>query len=206
MGSKLLGECHCMNNLPFFFDHHCWHCLDKFYRVEFLRPAPFITENIFCDKLTFYIQLILQQVGPDKFTFLKKCLLTGALDLLVGISGQYLSRGVSKTHVSCFQNIGKFSQNQSELNPQLWKICSKDFLPFLDFHCWRISELTLYSPLQFGLKIRVNRPSIAAALILRLPAFGFSIVTSPSSGINLKSPARLRPCCRQGVAVGRGAA
>ena len=71
----------------------------------------------------------------------------------------------------------------SGLKPHLWKSCSRGLRVFLFFHCWTISMLTLYSPLQFGWKTRLRRPSIASGESLICPGLGFSAVSSDKSGI-----------------------
>jgi len=72
----------------------------------------------------------------------------------------------------------------SELKPHLWKSCSRGLRVFLFFHCWTMSMLTLYSPLQFGWKTRLRRPSIASAESLKCPGLGLSASSSDKSGIS----------------------
>ena len=92
----------------------------------------------------------------------------------------------------------------SGLKPHRWKSCSRGLRVFLFFHCWTISKLTLYSPLQFGWKTRLRRPSTASGESLICPGLGVSAEPSDKSGIS--SRGSLPSPVLEGVGVTRLAA
>ena len=115
--------------------------------------------------------------------------------------GSYDIKGVQynqlANHFTIIRFFLSFCRPLSTLNPQLWKICSKFFLPFfLFFQSFTMSLLTLYSPLTDGVNTRLNLESIALGVSRTVPTFGLSALESEISGMSKASPPR------QGVATG----